>query len=249
MRVRYLVLEPVAVLSRAGDASASARLADAVLRDADWPVRARAADLSGGLTTVRDALVSATHDAEPRVRAAALGALSSAPPPAAVQVATQVLAGDDWSFVKLQAASLLSRAPASPAVDDALGHSLGDPLVSVRGAALVALARRRAIRWRQAIRERLDDDSEDFHLRAAAASALGAVCDVSATDRLTGLAHELASGARGNDVPIGLAALTGLAGLHPPDLKKRLAPLLSQSAPPFVRMAAERALSAHGVCP
>jgi hypothetical protein len=249
MRVRYLVLEPLAALSRAGDSAATARLADAVLHDADWPVRARAADLSGGLTTMRDALMSAVHDAEPRVRAAALGSLASAPPQDAVQAASRVMASDDWSFVKLQAASLLSRAPASREVDDALGHSLGDPRVSVRGAALVALARRRAVRWREAIRERLDDDSEDVHLRAAAASALGAVCDVSATDRLTGLARDLASGARGNDVPIGLGALVGLAGLHPPDLKERLAPLLSRSAPPSVRAAAERALSAHGVCP
>jgi len=249
LRVRYLVLEALATLSRAGDSAATARLTDAVLRDADWPVRARAAELASGLAPVRDALVTAARDPEPRVRAAALASLTSSPPPDAVHVAMDVMTGDDWSFVKTQAASLLARAPASREADDTLGHALGDPLVAVRGAALVALARRRSVRWHQAIRDRLDDDAEDIHLRAAAASALGAVCDVSSTDRLTGLARDLASGARGNDVPVGLGALVGLAGLHPSDLKERLSPLLSRGAPPFVRAAAERALSAHGVCP
>jgi HEAT repeat protein len=249
LRVRYLVLEPLATLSRAGDSAATARLADAATRDVDWPVRARAAELSSGLGPVRGALATAARDPEPRVRAAALASLAASPPPDAVHVAIDVMAGDDWSFVKTQAASLLARAPASREADDTLGRALADPLVSVRGAALVALARRRATRWHPAIRERLDDEAEDVHLRAAAASALGAVCDVSSTDRLTGLARDLASGARGNDVPIGLAALVGLAGLHPPDLKERLAPLLSPGAPPLVRAAAERALSAHGVCP
>jgi HEAT repeat protein len=212
-------------------------------------VRARAAELSGGLAPVTDALVSAAHDREPRVRAAALVSLASTPTPGAVQAAIAVMAGDDWPFVKMQAASLLAHAPASEHVDDVLGRSLGDPVVSVRGAALVALARRRALGWRQAIRERLDDEAEDVHLRAAAASALGAICDVSATDRLTGLARELGSGAHGDDVPLGLGALVGLAGLHPVDLLARLGPLLSQGAAPFVRAAAERALAAHGVCP
>jgi len=160
-----------------------------------------------------------------------------------------VMAGDDWSFVKKQAASLLAHAPASNEVDDALGRSLSDRRVSVRGAALVALARRRAVRWHRAIRERLDDEAEDVHLRAAAASALGAVCDVSSTDRLTGLARELAI-AQGSDEPsLGLAALTGLAALHPTDLEARLAPLLARGAPTFVRAAAERALAARGTCP
>jgi HEAT repeat protein len=248
LRVRYLVLDPLASLAQSGDSAAIARLVEALARDPDWPVRAHAAELSGGLAPVTDALVSAARDPEPRVRAAALTALTSTPPQGAVQAAIAAMAGDNWSFVKMQAASLLAHAPVSEHVDDALGRSLGDPVVSVRGAALVALARRRALGWRQAIRDRLDDEAEDIHLRAAAASALGAICDVSATDRLTELARDLASGARGDDVPLGLGALVGLAGLHPVDLQARLVPLLSKSVAPFVRAAAERALAAHGVC-
>ncbi len=249
MRVRYLVLGPLAALSRAGDLAARGRLVDAVARDADWPVRARAAELSGGLVEAVAPLVSALRDPEPRVRAAALSALATARSPEAVQAAVRILGGDDWSFVKAQAVSLLARAPASSEVDDALGAGLTDPLVSVRGSVLVALARRHATRWHQAIRDRLDDDAEDIHLRAAAASALGAICDVSSTDRLTDLAHGLASGGSREDAPVGLGALIGLAGLHPRDLQQRVAPLLAQSAPAWARAAAQRALSARGVCP
>jgi HEAT repeat protein len=159
------------------------------------------------------------------------------------------MAKDDWSFVKMQAANLLAHAPSSGQVDDALGLSLGDPRVSVRGAALVALARRRALSWRKGIRERLDDLDEDVHIRAAAASALGAICDVSAIDRLTELARGLAAGESGESLPLGLGALVGLAALHPADLQQRFAPLLLPSAPPTVRAAAERAVSARSVCP
>lgn len=248
-RLRYLVLEPLASLAQSGDSAAIAHLVDAALRDSDWTVRSRAAELSGGIASLTDTLVSAARDPEPRVRAAALASLASAPPPGAVQAAIAVLVGDDWSFVKVQAAALLVHAPPSQQADAALGRSLTDPLVSVRGAALVALARRGALGWRQAILERLDDEAEDIHIRAAAASALGAICDVSALDRLTRLARDLASGVRAEDVSLGLGALVGLAGLHPPDLQARLAPLLSQGAAPFVRSAAERALATRGACP
>jgi HEAT repeat protein len=249
MQVRYLVLGPLAVLAGAGDSAAATRLVDALLHDKDWPVRARAAELSGGLPLARDALVAAVHDPEPRVRESVLAAMAPSPPPSAVGAAIDVMAGDDWSLVKKQAAGLLAHAPASNEVDDALGRSLSDRLVSVRGAALVALARRRAVRWHRAIRERLDDEAEDVHLRAAAAGALGAVCDISSTDRLTGLARELAIPQRSDEPSLGLAALTGLAALHPADLEARLAPLLARGAPTYVRAAAERALAARGVCP
>jgi HEAT repeat protein len=248
-RVRYLVLGPLATLARAGDSVAKSRLLDALERDPEWPVRARAAELSTGLPEANGPLALAARDPEPRVRAAALVSLATSPGPDAVHAAIGVMAADDWSFVKMSAANLLAHAPASREVDDRLGLSLGDPLVSVRGAALVALARRRAVMWNHAIRDRLDDENEDIHLRAAAASALGAVCDVSATDRLTDLARQLVAGGEGDEVRLGLAAIVGLAALHPPDLQKRLGPLLSPSANPAVRAAAERALAVHGACP
>jgi HEAT repeat protein len=248
-RSRYLVLGPLAILARAGDAVAKSRLLDALGRDPEWPVRARAAELSTGLPEANGPLATAARDPEPRVRAAALVSLASSPGPEAVRAAIGLMGADDWSFVKISAANLLAHAPASREVDDRLGLSLGDPLVSVRGAALVALARRRAVTWNHAIRDRLDDEAEDIHLRAAAASALGAICDVSATDRLTDLARQLASGGEGDEVRLGLAAIVGLAALHPPDLQKRLGPLLSPGVNPAVRAAAERALAAHGACP
>jgi len=158
---------------------ATGRIEEAVAHDADWPVRARAAELASGLPDALVVLVGAARDPEPRVREAALEALSSAPnaPPDAVRAGVDALQRDGWWFVKARAVAMLANAPASHDVDDALGGALHDPSVVVRGGAIVALARRRAVPWRATIRERLDDTGEDPEVRAAAARALGALCD------------------------------------------------------------------------
>jgi len=151
--------------------------------------------------------------------------------------------------VKTQAVALLAAAPASRDVDDALGGALHDLSVSVRGGAVVALARRRAVPWRATIRERLDDAGEDAEIRAAAASALGALCDADSADRLTELARTLSSPIADADAQqLGLAALVGLAALHPPDLQGRLGPLLAPGAPAYARAAAQQAVAARGMC-
>ncbi len=212
--------------------------------------RARAAEAAAGVAAAQDALVAATADAEPRVREAAFSALAEAPSPGAVHAAARALDRDDWSFVKVKAISLLLGAPPSHDVDDALGRSLDDASVRVRGATLVALAHRHASGFRAAIRKRLDDSDEDSEVRAAAASALGAICDVASTNRLGELVRPLAGIAANEDArEIGLGALVGLAALHPKDLKDRLAPLLGPSAPPAVRDAATKAVAARSLCP
>jgi HEAT repeat protein len=119
----------------------------------------------------------------------------------------------------------------------------------VRAAALVAVALRHTRQLRDAVRERLDDMDEDAEVRAAAASALGAVCDVSSADRLTELARGLGvAGSSEEEQQVALGALVGLAALQPLDLRGRLAPLLAPSAPPSLRAAAEKALAARGAC-
>jgi HEAT repeat protein len=134
-------------------------------------------------------------------------------------------------------------------VDDALGKALEDGAPRVRGAAIVALALRRAGAWREAIGERLADEHEDVEVRAAAARALGGLCDTKAADKLSTLARALASPvATEDEQTLGTAALEGLAFLHPADLPSRLAPLRDKNAPPHVRAAAEKALAAHGSC-
>jgi HEAT repeat protein len=249
MRTRYLVLEPLEELARAGNRSAAARVAGAITHDEAWPVRARAAEIGAGVPEAEAALLAAARDPEPRVREAALQALAPSPPAGAVDIAASCLAQDGWSFVRAQAVAVLAKAPASRAVDEALGGALRDGATSVRGAALVALARHQATGYREAVRARLDDPDEDADVRAAAAQALGALCDVKATDRLTELARTLGRPATGDEQQqIGLGALVGLAALHPRDLQDRVAPLLAPAAPAYARAAARQALSARPTC-
>jgi hypothetical protein len=255
MRVRYLVLGPLGFLAHAGDSIARGRILRAMLHDGDWPVRARAVESAAGLPGVESALVVAAGDPEPRVREAALAALAGATDervaiaPGAVRAASSALAGDEWSFVKTQAVAVLTRAPVSRDVDDALGRALASTAARVRGAVLEALARRRAASWSEPIRQRLEDKYEDVDVRAAAASALGRICDVESVSLLTELTRPLRGVAADEDArEVGLGALVGLAALQPRDLSARLAPLLSSHAPPAIRAAAAEAVAGVGVC-
>jgi HEAT repeat protein len=248
-RTRYLVLGPLEQLAKAGDHAAAVRVRDAITNDPDWPIRARAAEAAAGVAEAQPALVSAARDPEPRVREAALLSLATAPSSDAVQAAKVTLPADGWSFVRAQAVAVLAKAPASVDVDHSLGGALHDRSVAVRGAAIVALARHRASSWRDALKERLEDKDEDTDVRAAAASALGAVCDSGSADRLTTLARGLGTpGTSEEEQQVALGALVGLAALQPPDLKQRIGPLLSATSPPSVRVAAQQALTARGAC-
>ena len=248
LRARYLTLGPLAELARAGDRAAATRVVEAVTHDPDWPVRARAASLASGLPDAATALAGAARDPEPRVREAALASLPATSPDA-VKIGIEALDREGWWFVKAQAVAMLVNAPASRDVDDALGGAVHDPSVPVRGAAVVALAKRRAVPWRATVRERLDDAGEDLEVRVAAARALGALCDSDATDRLTELARVLSSPATDEEgQQLGFASLVGLAALQPADLRGRLGPLLAPSPPPYARAAAEQALAAHRMC-
>src|SRR5580704_1271579 len=241
-RVRYLVLGPLGELARAGDRSAAARIAEAIVHDPDAVVRVRAAEVAGPVADAPDvqrALVAALADAEPRVREAALTALADVSPPDAAHVVADLLEHDGWPFVRLRAVGVLMNAPPSAAADDALGHALRDHSVRIRGAAALGLGRRRATAWRDGLRDRLRDADEDVEVRAAAASAIGGVCDGESAGLLGGLAAALADPGLEDDAQqIGFGALVGLATLKPPDEKSRLAPLLRPGVPPRVRAAA-----------
>jgi HEAT repeats len=249
LRTRYLLLGPLEALARSGDRGAAGRIAEAIVHDADWPVRARAAQAAAGVADAQGALVTASRDAEPRVREAALQSLVLAPSPGAIQAAKVALSQDGWSFVKTQAIAVLTKAPPADDVDAAVGGALHDRGVSVRGGALVALARHRARAWHAAIRERLDDLDEDGDVRGAAARALGAVCDETSAQRLTELARKLGvPGTSEEEQQLALGALVGLAALKPRDMADRLAPLTAPTVPPHVRNAAKEALASRGAC-
>lgn len=249
LRNRYLALGPLGWLARAGDAAAAARIVDALAHDAEWPVRVHAAEEAAGVSLAHVELIRAVHDPEPRVREAVLAALVVSPSPDTVEPAIDRLVHDDWWFVKTQAVNVLVTATAKSSADDALGLGLRDPSPRVRRSIVVALASRHAVAWRDAIRDLLADKDEDNDVRASAATALGALCDVDSTGRLTDLIRGLSvSGNDSNAEQLGLGALLGLSALHPPDLAARLAPLLANSSPPGVRAAAQQALLAKPLC-
>ena len=64
---------------RASDATPGAltRLADMARRDPDWPVRARAVELSAGIAALVPTIIEAVEDPAPRVREAALHTIAS----------------------------------------------------------------------------------------------------------------------------------------------------------------------------
>jgi hypothetical protein len=247
---RYLALGPLAELARAGDGAATGRIVDRLAHDPEWPVRARAADAAAGLPDAQAAIEQATRDAEPRVREAAFQAMAGVAGGAgAIDAARAALGNDGWAFVKVQAVGVLARGGASGDIDASLARALRDRSPRVRGASLVALGRRRATATHDAVRERLEDVEEDADVRATAARVLGAMCDASSADRLTGIARLLALPGLPDDAQsMALGALEGLAALHPADLADRIAPLRAKAAPPSVRAAAEQALAARGAC-
>lgn len=226
LRTRYLALEPLAHL---GDRP---RLASFARTDPDWPVRARAIELSPGDAALKDALA----DPEPRVREAALRA----------HVGTSVHGlRDEWSFVRVAAAEAMGATKEAPA---ALARALGDPSAKVRAAVVTALGASGARGQAKAIRERLDDLKEDVEVRALAARTLGQLCVQDAADRLTRLAILALHPVDEADERIGTAALDALAMLHPPDIAKRLAPLREKGSRTLLKRAADRAISEPGTC-
>jgi hypothetical protein len=253
MRTRYLLIEPITVLARAGDAPATERLVSMITSDADPAVRAHAAERAAGVAGAITALAHAVDvDEAPRVRAAALDALASTThreSPVPLGPISRRLASDEWTFVRSAAAATLASFAPDATVDAALEVALADRAPTVRGAVISALAAHGDARATKGIRERLADEHETLEVRLAAASALAALCDRESLELLTKLARRAPlSMASDEDIQIGFAAAEALGRLHPPDLADRLAPLAAKDARVEARMAAERALATTPGC-
>jgi len=250
MPTRYLLVEPLVTLARAGDAKAVEHLTALLAHDPDPPVRARAAELAAGVAAEEPSLVGALRDPDPRVREAALRASSSAKIGRATPDALALLASDPWTFVRTAAAGVLATAPASADVDAKLGEALeSDGSPRVRAATILALAERGATSSLAPIRARLDDAHEDADVRTAAAHALGALCDVRSLDRLTTFARAGADPLADEGASsISLAASESLGALHPADLARRLGPLLAKDARPMAQQAARASLAMPRRC-
>ena len=248
---RYLALEPLAALAKSGERASAVRVGAMLAHDPDWPVRARAAELARELPAVQSELVAAIDDKEPRVRQAALDAVAELRvSPAAVLVEKHLEPSEPWTFVRVSAARALGAMPAARDLDKALAEALAvDESARVRGAIIQALAAHRASAYSEAITGRLDDGQELIEVRAAAARALGSICEAKQLDRLTQLARSAADPmASADELELGLAAVDALGEIHPADLAGRLAKLRDRSVRDAVRAAAERALTLKGSC-
>ena len=192
-------------------------------------------------------------DDAPRVRERwALRALAGAPA-LPVDVMAARLEKDEWTFgARGAAAEALASAPASPAVDDALGHALEDSSPSVRELAIGALAAhaKTAPSVIGAIRARLVDPNEVTSVRVAAARASAKTCDTGALDALTEprVARAPALRDRRRDPARPRGGRRVLGHLHPRDLAARLAPFAAKDAREESRAAAARALATPASC-
>lgn len=253
-RTRFLLLAPAAELAGKGDAEAEAFVRDALVKDLDPHVRARAAEVAAKVPTLGPQLVTAVDDGEVRVREAALRALTQSAgqgqklPASAELVLVTRLTTDAWTFVRTGAAEALSAMPKGDSVDKALAGALSDVSAEVRGRALDGLGGHKARAFAGKVRERVEATDENLDVRARAVLALGAMCDKDSVVLLTKLALRTKSPTSEADRRLGAAAISALGDLQPDDLGTRVSPLMAKDAPPLVREMAKAAMSAKPTC-
>jgi hypothetical protein len=146
-----------------------------------------------------------SHDAYPRVRAAAVQPLLMADRRAIVDV---MLVEDEWPLVRAQAALALARAPDHRA---ALEGALADPSSRVRRAAVEALTlARSAVSW-PAVEKRARATTEALDVRMAAVTFAGSLCLAQARDTLRALVARIdAPDASEGETELALEALRTL---------------------------------------
>jgi hypothetical protein len=253
-RTRFLLLAPASALARGGDARATAFLREALTKDADPHVRARAAEVAGAVPSLAAEMVAAVGDPEPRVREGAIAGITraldagAAPTPALSPALAARLGSDPWTFVRSGAAAALGALPPGPAADGALAAALADLSPDVRGRALDALGAHKASAYAEPVRERSEDKEENIEVRARAILALAAMCYKDSVEAWTTLARRSVRPLDERDRRLGSAAVAALGIVRPADLKTRLAPLMGKDAPVGVRETAKAALAATGGC-
>jgi HEAT repeat protein len=246
---RYLAVEPLAELARAGDPAATTRYVAMLGGDTDWPVRARASALAGPVPAAHGALLHALDDAEPRVREAALRAVAEQGNSAAAVRVGALLAQDPWTFVRVAAANALGGMAAAPDLDRTLASAVGDASPRVRVEVLEALGRHRASAFAGPVRDRLQNEHELLDVRVAAVTTLGRMCDGESLDFFTKAARRLAEPfLERSELDLGVASVRALGTMHPKDLQRRLAPLLNKDVKASVREVATRALAEPAQC-
>ena len=230
-RSQYLLLPAAAHLAAAGDPHATQMCINSMRRHHNPHLRAHAVSLAANVPQLGAALAQSLSDPHPRVRAAALAALGGASQPLSATAAPRVidlLQHDPWTFVRAQAAHAVAAQPASVQLDKALVEALDDKAWPVRQAALRALGRRHSVASAPNIVDIAQNPKESVDVRAAAIAALGELCHRDSAELLYKLAMRAGYPQLPYDQPLGLAALSALGDIQPPNLALRLAPLLAQ---------------------
>ncbi|HPY16888.1 MAG TPA: HEAT repeat domain-containing protein, partial [Polyangiaceae bacterium] len=248
LRTRTLLQDTAAQLARQNDEYALWYLRTSVTKDPEPMVRTQAVTASRGIVEMQPWLMAALEDEQVRVREAAAQSLAGTPE--AVPYLVRRLMLDPWPMVRAAAARSLANSGPSSLADQELGRRLQDDAPLVRQWAATALGIRGAVSQTERLRAMADDSREKVTVRIVAVHALGELCDSKSVDLLTIFAArstdpyspEAASG-------LGAACVAALGRLHPPDLARRLDPLISRpGVPAHIRSAAAEALSASNHC-
>jgi hypothetical protein len=200
---------------------------------------------SNALTERYDQQLGQLLDSENmRVREAALVNLATSDSQVGRQRAKQFLVRDEWPQIRAAAAGVVAGSKTErDEVERILGRRMKrDRDDEVRRAIAQALVRTGGESAVGSLRRALSKD-ESYSVRAEAALSLGKLCDTQSVDALTQAARRLASGTlEDGPIELGLAAVTALAYLAPPDIEQRLAPLLSDKTPSLTRKQVEKRL-------
>ncbi|MSP24277.1 MAG: HEAT repeat domain-containing protein [Myxococcales bacterium] len=188
--------------------------------------------------------------------------------PVALERIRELLARDPWTFVRVAAAEALGSAPRALPIqvgkpesaatvnardaelaDESLEAALADGAVSVRRAALLALASRNARGAAESVHRLASDPREPLAVRATAVSVLGELCYADADELLYKLAFRLAAPQLPYDEALGVAALGALGALQPPEFEAKLQPLAEHAkVPDTVRRLTRETLKKRGSC-
>jgi len=247
-RNRFLLIGPAASLAPS-DGSASAFLRTAIAADPDARIRAEASRSVRDPRAFYAELARGLDDRAVRVREAAVTAISAGRIDESAPALAYRLKMDAWPLVRRAAARALAELSGNPSVDGDLGDALLDDSPEVRREVLRAIGLRHAASQVDKVRDRFQDAGEVDSVRAAAAIALGKLCDAASVDALTKRAVKLATPmADEADRMIGRGALTALSNIAPADLKARLQPFFAKGVPKPITELATGALAAPAGC-
>ena len=252
-RTRYLLQEPAAHMAREQNAGATRFLQQSLSDTSSRHLRAQAARVAGRIAALAPHLDTALGDDSPRVREAALIALTEGDAAHGQESSVVSLLSDDpWTFVRIAAATNLAVRTPTAAADRALVDVAKnkEAPTRLRATSLRSLGKRKSRDTAEDVRAVANNAKESIPIRTAAISALGKMCDPNAAELLFKLALRAGYQQLPYDQPLGLAALKALGDLKPPGLHKQLAPLFVKNkiVPPQIRSIAKNTLDRKGHC-